>query len=532
MKKTVRTTRTRRGAVLAALLAGALALSACGGAAGSDDKVYVYAVNGDPMTVGLNAQFVGGTYPILFSAQLMDTLIFLSDDYKMSPGLAEDWEVSPDGLSLTLRLRQGVKWHDGKPFTAEDVKFNFEEIVPLQTFGAMLAKRIESVEITGESTVVVRLKQPFGPLLETVSQQFMLPKHVYEGTDYVTNEANKKPIGTGPMKYGSYTPGQEVVLVKNPDYWGDKSQVDRAVYTVMADPNSRAEALFAGEIDGGVLDPSQQERVSADENTRLLEHGMFPQVVTTMFNTQSRYLKDPAVRAAIFATYDRAAFAKTAMSGVGKPANTFVPSQFGWAAHPGVDFDKSFPRDLDAINKALDDAGFERGPDGTRFTLKVRYIFTLTEVVATVQMAQSMLKEVGIATELVGSGGAVYSEGIYAKGDFDLAFVRTTIGPDPSLGVANWYQCNKKRTPGSNPTGLCDPEIDAAAAAALDSNDKTKRGEALKRLQARAEKLMFYAPIAWFNGGFPTISTARWQGQDAPREMAERFPWSKMTPAA
>jgi peptide/nickel transport system substrate-binding protein len=494
--------------------------------------VYVYAVNGDPMTVGLNAQFVGGTYPILFSAQLMDTLIFLSDDYKMSPGLAEDWEVSPDGLSLTLRLRQGVKWHDGKPFTAEDVKFNFEEIVPLQTFGAMLAKRIESVEITGESTVVVRLKQPFGPLLETVSQQFMLPKHVYEGTDYVTNEANKKPIGTGPMKYGSYTPGQEVVLVKNPDYWGDKSQVDRAVYTVMADPNSRAEALFAGEIDGGVLDPSQQERVSADENTRLLEHGMFPQVVTTMFNTQSRYLKDPAVRAAIFATYDRAAFAKTAMSGVGKPANTFVPSQFGWAAHPGVDFDKSFPRDLDAINKALDDAGFERGPDGTRFTLKVRYIFTLTEVVATVQMAQSMLKEVGIATELVGSGGAVYSEGIYAKGDFDLAFVRTTIGPDPSLGVANWYQCNKKRTPGSNPTGLCDPEIDAAAAAALDSNDKTKRGEALKRLQARAEKLMFYAPIAWFNGGFPTISTARWQGQDAPREMAERFPWSKMTPAA
>jgi len=69
-----------------------------------------------------------------------------------------------------------------------------------------------------------------------VSQQFMLPKHVYEGTDYVTNEANKRPIGTGPMKFGSYTSGQEVVLVKNPDYWGDKSQVDRAVFIAPLPP--------------------------------------------------------------------------------------------------------------------------------------------------------------------------------------------------------------------------------------------------------------------------------------------------------
>ncbi|MET8005249.1 ABC transporter substrate-binding protein [Nonomuraea glycinis] len=528
----MRTKRTRRGRVLAALMAGVLAISACAGeSGGAEDKVYVYAVNGDPMTTGLNAQLTGGTYPILFSAQLMDTLIFLSDDYKMSPGLAKEWQVSPDGLDLTLHLREGVKWHDGKPFTAEDVKFNFEEIVPLQTFGALLAKRIKSVEITGASTVVVHLDKPYGPLLETVSQQYMLPKHVYAGTDYITNEANKKPIGTGPMKYGSYTPGQEVSLVKNPDYWGEKSQVDRAVYTVMADPNSRAEALVAGEIDGAVLDPSQQGRISTDENTELLTHGMFPQMVSMMFNTRSTYLKDPAVRAALFAALDRDAFAKTAMSGIGKTATGFVPPSFDWAVSPEVDFDKDFPRDLDAINKTLDDAGFERGPDGTRFTLNILYIFTLTEVGATVQMAQSMLKELGIATKLTSAGGAVYSEKLYKKSEFDLAFVRMTTGPDPSLGIANWYQCNKKRNPGSNPTHICDPEIDAAAAAALDTNDKAKRAEALKKMQARAAELMYYAPLAWFNGAFPTISTTRWQGQDAPRVMAERLPWSKMTPA-
>ena len=526
----MKTYRTRRAGLLAALMTGVLALSACAGDAGAEDDVYVQAVGGDPMTLGLNAQFVNAPISQLFSSQILDPLIRISNDHELSPGLAEDWEVGPDGLSLTLKLREGVKWHDGKPFTAEDVKFNFEEIVPLQTFGAMLAKRIESVEIAGASTVVVHLKEPFGPLLETVSQQFMLPKHVYEGTDYVTNEANKKPIGTGPMRFGSYTPGQEVVLVKNPDYWEGEVRVDRAVFTVMADANSRAEALFAGEIDEAVLDPSQQERVAADENTRLLKHGTFAQVVTMMQNTKSPPLSDPAVRAAVFAALDRDAIAKTALSGLGTPANGFFPASPAWAADPGIDFGRDFPRDLDAIGKALDEAGFERGPDGTRFTLKVRYITPLSEVAKTAEMARSMLADVGIGTELVGSSGAVYNEKVYAEGDFDLAFLRTNLGADPSIGITRWYECNEKKTAAANPSGVCDPEIDAAAATALAANDQAKRGEAFRRLQARAKKLMFHTPLAWYDGAYSTISTARWQGHDAPQSPPERKPWLTMTP--
>ncbi|MEV5410407.1 ABC transporter substrate-binding protein [Thermopolyspora sp. NPDC052614] len=525
-----RTKRTRRAGVLAALMAGALALSACAGDAGATDTVYVQAVGGDPMTLGLNAQFVSAPISQLFSSQIMDPLIRISDDYKLSPGLAREWEVSPDGMELTLRLRQGVKWHDGKPFTAEDVKFNLEEIVPLQTYGAMLAKRIKSVEITDPSTVVMRLKEPYGPLLETIALQFMLPKHVYEGTDYVTNEANKKPIGTGPMKFGSYTPGQEVVLVKNPDYWEGEVRVDRAVFTVMADPNSRAEALFAGEIDEAVLDPSQQERVSADENTRLLKHGMFRQAVVMMQNTKSPRLSDPAVRAAVFAALDRDAISKIALSGLGTPANGFFPESPAWALNPDIDFAKTFPRDLVAINKTLDEAGFKRGADGKRFTLKVRYITPLSEVAKTAEMAQSMLAEAGIGTELVGTSGAVFNEKVYADGDFDLAFLRTSLGADPSLGITRWYECNERKIAAANPSGVCDPEIDAAAATALGANDQAKRGEALRKLQARAEKLLFHTPLAWFDGAYSTISTARWQGHDTPQAPPERKPWLTMTP--
>lgn len=524
--------RSGRGRLLAAAVAGALALAACSGGGGDDGTVWVRAINGDPMTMGLNAQLVTGSIPRTFSAQIMDPLIFVSDDSTLSPGLAESWEVSDDGLQLTLRLRQGVKWHDGQPFTAEDVRFNFEEIVPLSTYGAELAERIGSVEITDPNTVVVHLDQPYGPLLEAVAGQFMVPKHVYEGTDYVTNQANKEPIGTGPMRFGHYTPGQEVVLEKNPDFWGGEVHVDRAVFTIIPDPNSRAEALFSGEIDEAILDVSQQDRVAAGESAKLMERGIFPEYIPMMFNARSEHLADPAVRAAVFAAVDRRAIAETALAGVGTPANRLFPDEPAWALNTDVDFDRDFPRDLDAINATLDRAGFPRGPDGTRFTLTMRYISSLTETAATAEMVKSMLAEVGIGAELVGTSGAVFTEKVYQEAEFDLAFLRTSLGAEPSIGITRWYTCNERKAAAANPSGICDPQIDAAAQAALAATDRDARGQAYKDLQARAAELMIQAPLVWFRGGFPTISTARWHGMDEPQTLAERKAWLTMTPTS
>jgi peptide/nickel transport system substrate-binding protein len=526
--------RTRRGRLLATLVAGVMVLAACSGGGGGGDAgtVWVRAINGDPMTMGLNAQLVTGSIPRTFSAQIMDPLIFVSDDSTLSPALAESWELSADGLTLTLRLRQGVKWHDGQPFTAEDVKFNFDEIIPLSTYGAELAERVASVEITDPATVVVHLQEPYGPVLEAVAGQFMVPEHVYEGTDYVTNQANKEPIGTGPMKFAQYTPGQEVVLEKNPDYWEGEVRVDRAVFTIIPDPNSRAEALFSGEIDEAILDVSQQDRVAASENTHLMEEGNFSEYIPMMFNAQSEYLADPEVRAAVFAAADRTAIAEIALAGVAKPAKRLFPDEPAWALNTDIDFDRDFPRDLAAINATLDRAGFPRGPDGTRFTLTLRYISSLTATAATAEMVKSMLADVGIGAELVGTSGAVFTEKVYTEGEFDLAFLRTSLGAEPSIGITRWYTCNERKAAAANPSGICDPQIEAAAAAALAATDQTTRGEAYKALQARATELMIQAPLAWFNGEFPTVSTARWNGLDEPQALAERRAWLTMTPTS
>lgn len=519
---------------ITALAVGAVALlglSACagGGGDGGDaggERVYIQAISEEP--TGFNGQVTSGLSPTMFSAQIFDNLVRISDRYELEPGLAEDWELSEDGVTLTLMLRDDVTWHDGEPFTADDVKFNLEEIVELQTFGAPLANRIDSVDVPDDHTVVVNLSEPYGPLLESLAIQFIIPQHLYEGTDYITNPANMAPIGTGPMMFESYSSGEEVIFVKNPDYWEGEPQVDRAVYPIMTDANTRALALFAGEVDETTIDPSQQDQVAEDDNLELRTDGSFPQLVSIMFNAQSEPLQDPTVRSLVFAALDREAITDTALSGLGEAAQGFFPEALDWARDTSIDFDEDFPHDLDQINADLDAAGFPVGDDGYRFTLNVQYISALSEVAATAELAKSQLADVGIDLDLNGSASAVFTERVYTTSDFDLAFLRSTIGADPTIGIARWYTCNEQKAAASNPSGICDSEIDAAAEGAATSVDRETRAEYFRDMQQRARELMYYAPVAWFNGAFTTVNTSRWDGMLDPPAPTSRTPWLQM----
>ncbi|GGD44115.1 ABC transporter substrate-binding protein [Microbacterium faecale] len=521
---------TSFGAIPGTLI-GALVLSACAPAGGSNGPEsappYVYAIDDDPR--GLNAQFVGAPMTAMFSAQMLEPLVFLSSTYQMSPGLATDTALSDDGLTLTVQLRGGVTWHDGEPFTAEDVKFNFEEIVPLNSYGAAISERLESVEIQDESTVILRLTEPYGPLLETLSSQYMLPKHVYEGTDYVTNPANMAPVGTGPMKFDDYSSGESITLVKNHDYWGGEVAVDSAVFPIMGDATSRTESLFAGEVDQTVVDITALNRIADDPNTQQLGEFGFPQDIALMFNAESEYLTDPDVRQAVFATFDREALVETALQGQGVPADGFFPPAMEWSVSPNVSFSDDFPHDTGAIEEILDDAGLPRGADGTRFTLDIRYTTERTDTAAMAEMARSLFAEVGIELNLDGTSATVFTEKVYSESDFDLALLPATVGADPSIGITRWYTCNEDKAAGRNPSQVCGEEIETAANQALDSAKHEERAEALSTLQDRASDLMFYAPLVWFNGQFPSVNTTRWSGQGEPQPIASRVPWISMT---
>ncbi|MGO2111511.1 MAG: ABC transporter substrate-binding protein [Pseudoclavibacter sp.] len=526
--------KSRLVASLAMGLVGTLALAGCAPASGDEgaETTYVkWITYGDPMGIGLNAQFASGNAATAFSSQILEPLIFASGDGEVSPGLATDWELSDDALTLTLNLREGVTWHDGEPFTAEDVKFNFEEIVPLAIMGAEITKRLTSVDIIDDHTVAMNMSEPLGPILETIAEQYMLPKHLYEGTDFVTNEANYEGIiGTGPMQFGEYNPGAEIVLVKNPDYWGGESQVDRAYFVQMADENTRQESLFAGELDETLVAASALERVRDSSDTDFRTSGHYPGIVPMFLNTRSEYLSDPAVRHAVFSALDRDAMVETAMYGIGgKTANGFMPDAWDWAASDEVDFAADFPRDIPAINEALDEAGFPVGEDGKRFTLRLRYIQSVADLVATVDMLQSQLAEVGIGVELLGTTSQLYLEGVYETFDYDIGVTVQNLGPEPSVGMMRWFTCNPDDRTNANSTGICDSEIDEAAALALQTTDRDERAEYYKEVQERASELMYYVPLYWNLNANPVVNTTRWTGVE-PKEYRERLSWTTMTP--
>ncbi|GGH40943.1 ABC transporter substrate-binding protein [Microbacterium album] len=501
--------------------------AAAGGEQGDVERLYVEAIGGDPPM--LNPQFTSNPITQRVAHSMLEPLVGITGDLELFPVLAEEWEFSDDNQQVTFSLREGVTWHDGEPFTAEDVKFNFEEILPFDVVGAALAERVVAVETPDDHTVVVDLDGEYGPLLETLATQFMLPKHVYEGTDFLTNPANLAPVGTGPLVFDSFTSGEEVVVVKNENWWKGPTEVDRAVFKVIGDTNARALALFSGELDLSTVPPSQQDEVEANPDTEQLVDGYFPVWMYVSMNTRSGPLADPAVRGLVYSAIDRERITEIALKGMGTPATSFIPPAMDWAVHPDIDFDELFPLDIDAINEGLDEAGYPVQGDGTRFTLDVRAITGIVDIDPAIEIMRSTMETVGIRLNVVTGVNAVYTESVFTQHDFDLSIQRSTLGADPSLGITHWFTCNPDSVAGRNPTGMCDEQIDAAAEAALTAADRDVRAQHLYDLQERAAELIFHAPIAWSLATHQTINTSRWQGMDNPDRAAGTIDWGGMT---
>ncbi|HLS48527.1 MAG TPA: ABC transporter substrate-binding protein [Actinomycetaceae bacterium] len=520
--------------------AAALVLSACGGASGNnndaaaddadgsqggEERVYVEALSGD--LSGLNPQLTGGPNPVRVGTAIMESLLILNDQYEIHSSLARDWDVSEDGRTITFYLEEDVEWHDGEPFTADDVVFNFEEIVPLHSTGGPMMEFADRVEKVDDFTVTLHMETPYGSLLSTIAQQVLLPKHLYEGTDYVTNPYNMEPVGTGPMMFDSYDTGSQVVLVRNPNWWQGEIEVDKVVYAIMSDANTRGLAMLNGEIDNAVLDPTIQGDVAEHPDLQLLTGGNAPQLMGITFNTRAPNIDDAEVRSLIFSAIDREAITELALQGLGEPAHTFYPEPMSWVLHPDIDFTEDFPRDIDAINARLDELGFDVQDDGYRFTLNARYVATHSEAESTIDVIRSALEDVHIGVNLMGADENVWQDAVWERHDFDINILRNTAGSDPTT-LTRWLACNEESVAQRNASGYCDEELQAAADGGAQVFAQDARAEAYHVVQERARDLMYYAPLAWYHGSYNTINTSRWEGLDDVSGRTNQVNWLSM----
>ena len=531
----------RRGIVVSVAAVAALVLSACGGGSGGDknvdaaagaggsssgeERVYVEALSGD--LSGLNPQLAGGPNPVRVGTAIMESLLILNDQFEIHPSLARDWEVTDDGTAITFYLEEGVEWHDGEPFTADDVVFNFEEIIPLHSTGGPMMEFADRVEKIDDHTVTLHMDTPYGSMLSTIAQQVLVPKHLYEGTDYLTNPYNMAPVGTGPMMFDSYDQGSQIVLVRNPNWWQGEIEVDKVVYAIMSDANTRGLAMLNGEIDNAVLDPTIQGDVAEHPDLQLLTGGNAPQLMGITFNTRAPHIDDAEVRGLIYSAIDREAITELALKGLGQPAKTFYPESMSWVLHPDIDFTEDFPRDLDAINVRFDELGLPVQDDGYRFTLNARYVATHSEAESTIDVIRSSLEDVHINVNLVGADENVWQDAVWSRHDFDINILRNTAGSDPTT-LTRWLTCNLESVAQRNASGYCDEDLQAAADAGAQVFDQAARAEAYHVVQERARDLIFYAPLAWYYGSYNTINSARWEGLDDVSGRTNQVNWLAM----
>jgi peptide/nickel transport system substrate-binding protein len=296
---------------------------------------------------------------IRVSFNVFDNLTARHPDGKLHPGLATEWKATGP-TTWTFKLRQGVKWHNGDPFTSADAKFSLERTYDpaVKTMVSTVFTTVDRVEAPDPATLVVHTKKP-DPLLPARLAFYggqIVPKKYLE---QVGNESfNAKPVGTGPVRLGSWTKDDKCVLEANPDYWGGKIDVDRIVFRPIPENAARVAALLKGEIDAMVLlTPDHYDRVNQGPATRAAG-ALYAGLYVLAVNSKNPPLNNPLVKQAMSLAIDRQAIVKELWRGRG-----IVPS--GPIAKGDNHFDASLPPlayDPKEARERLKKAGYKNEP--------------------------------------------------------------------------------------------------------------------------------------------------------------------------
>lgn len=393
----------------------------------------ILTIPGEPQS--FNPDFQGDDYLWPMACNIYNSLFSLDNSFNVIPELATGYEIAEDGMSITLTLEPLATWHDGTQFTSADVKYTLEQIVatPSSTSSSLISA-IETVDTPDDQTAVLNLSRPSASVIGFLSWYgvFMMPAHIYEGTDWATNEANNAPVGTGPFKFVSYEPGASIELEANTEYYSEGPYLERLIYQIIPDPNTQAQALQNGEIDFADVPNTLIPLFESDPNFKIAGK-TYPSPIYIGFNLNNTPLDNVDVRRAIGMAIDRDQIVATALGGYGTTENRYYPSVIEWASNP----DAVAPAmDIDGANALLDEAGFPLDGD-SRFTLRLLYFTGWQEVADTATVLREQMAAVGIDIELVLLEFAAWDEQV-DSGDFDIALQGGFQGPDPANLALRW----------------------------------------------------------------------------------------------
>ncbi len=440
-------------------------------------------------------------------------MVYMDDKGEWQPDLAAELPttanggVSSDGRVITYRLRGNVKWHDGRPFSSDDVAFTWRLIMDPknQIVSREGYDQIASVETPDPATVVIRFRQYYPAFLNLFSR--ILPRHLLEGADFAKAAFNRAPVGTGPFRFVEWRMAEEIHLRANPDYHLGKPLLDAIAYKIIPDMNILLTQIRAGSLDiVGNLDSSMVNQARAVDAVQVV---MNPTMIWEHidFNLNDIRLQDVRVRQAVSLAIDRQALIGEAYRGAAAAA---AADQWpvSWAART----DLSVPeRNVEQAKSLLSQAGWSQGGDGIFVRDGMRLSLNLVTTAGNkqreiaVRLLAQQLREAGVElTPRFVDTPALFGETLPGR-RFDLALYAWYLGPDPDNGSL-WHSRNipggSNGYRGKNYPGWRNAEVDALfdqAARTLDAGSRRQlyyRAQELFVQEVPAVPLYFYSNIS------------------------------------
>ena len=309
---------------------------------------------------------------------LFDGLLNSSANGDLVPLLATSLPtVSSDQLTMTFKLKPGVKWTDGRDVTADDVVFTYRVFSAPEYKEANTTRRadfdqyFDSVSAPDPLTVVFKFKQPWAPFLTWHCQYGIVPRHILgnlSAQELNTTEFNIKPtVSNGMFKFLSWDKGQQVVLERNPDYHRGPTPLDSYTMKVLASSTAVASGLQTGEIDMGIIDPTVADQMKSEPRVTVTDYSIAA-IIYLFYQLDaakpgSKFFSDKRVRQALLYALDRNKMAQALFFGAATPGDSIIPP-ITWAYDPGVT--PKFPFDRTRAEQLLDEAGWTRDASGTR----------------------------------------------------------------------------------------------------------------------------------------------------------------------
>lgn len=422
---------------------------------------YVSALLGDASY--LNPVLASDSASSAINALVYNGLVKYDKNIKLVGDLAERWEISDGGKTIVFHLRKNVKWHDGKPFTAEDVKFTYEKLTDPKTKTPYSSDYllVKSFKIIDPHTIKIDYKKPFSPALESWGMG-IIPKHIFEKGDFNSHPANRSPIGTGPFKFKEWKTDEKIVLVANENYFEGRPFINRVIYRIVPDQSVQFLELRNESIDEMGLTPDQFN--AYDEFFKSYNKFRYPAFSYTYlgFNLQNPIFSDRRVRRAIAHAIDKSKIIDGVLLGMGKPATgPFPPTS--WAYNPNV---KDFEYNPELSKKLLESAGFELNQKGfmedkkTKKTLEITIMTNQGNKLRSMcaEIIQSQLKEVGIKTNIRIVEWSTFIHQFIDKKNFDAVILGWSLSRDPDQ-FAIWHSEQTKHGQ-YNFVSYKNPEVD------------------------------------------------------------------------